>query len=216
MEKLEPPSPVLNLHDCPPQGQIHRNNQYAEHHEPIYNLSAFDFQMLVKKTPQWLMSTTDEHFREILSNLAAPILLDASSVCIPRIPMPNTQRKKESSSYISNILSDFIAQRSSLLLSLLDEDFKSWATESPETAGKNKHQIFAYLMQSLYGDIVGSALREVPHKTKVLLPDFTSLTKYFKENSWVNEPLQTLIERIEKAFKTATLVSSIKKIPAHR
>ena len=70
-------------------------------------------------------------------------------------------------------------------------------------------------MQSLYGDIVGSVLREVPHKTKVL-PDFTSLTKYFKENSWVNEPLQTLIERIEKAFKTATLVSSIKKIPAHR
>ena len=52
-----PPRPVLNLHDCLPQGQIHDNNQYPEHHEPIYNpklhhLSAFYFQMLVKKTPQ--------------------------------------------------------------------------------------------------------------------------------------------------------------------
>ena len=38
--------------------------------------------------------STNEHFRLILSNLAASILFDASSACITRIPMPNTQKKK--------------------------------------------------------------------------------------------------------------------------
>jgi hypothetical protein len=176
-----------------------------------HDLPVFDFNLLVKKTPQWLMST-DEHYQQILSSLPAPILLNASSACIPRIPSPNTQRKKES--YISNILSDFTAQCSSLV-SISDDNFKSWASKSSETAGKNKYQVFAYHMQCLYGDIIGSAFRELPHETKEP-PDITTLTKYFKENSWVNEPLQTLMERIENAFKSATLMSSIKKIPAHR
>ena len=156
--------------------------------------------------------STNEHFWLILSNLVASILFDASSACITRIPMPNTQKKKES--YISNILSDFMSHRSSLM-SLSDEDFKSWASQSAETAGKNKYQVFAYHMQHLYGDIVGSAFRELPHKIKIP-PDFTTMTKYFKEISWVNEPLQTLIEWTEKTFKTVDLVSSVKKIPAHR
>ena len=67
---------------------------------------------------------------------------------------PIHRKKKES--YISNILSDFMSHRSSLL-SLSDEDFKSWASQSAETAGKNKYQVFAYHMQHLYSDIVGSA-----------------------------------------------------------
>lgn len=95
---------------------------------------------------------------------ASPILLDASSVCIPRIPTPNTQRKKES--YIYNILSDFMAQRSSLV-SMSDEGFKSWASESAKTAGKIKKQVFAYRsMQNLYGDIIGSACQELSHEKK--------------------------------------------------
>jgi hypothetical protein len=182
------------LHDCLLQGQIHNINQYPicfrpMHHYKLHDLPVFDFNLLVKKTPQWLMST-DEHYQQILSSLPAPILLNASSACIPRIPSPNTQRKKES--YISNILSDFTAQCSSLV-SISDDNFKSWASKSSETAGKNKYQVFAYHMQCLYGDIIGSAFRELPHETKEP-PDITTLTKYFKENSWVNEPLQTLME----------------------
>ena len=211
---LEPSNPVLNSLDCPPQGPIHHVNHYTKQYasEPIYDLTLHDLPVSVKfglksfekKIPKWLMSS-EEHFRSILSNLAAPILFAASSACIPRIPMPNTQRKKES--YVSNILSDFMAQRSSLL-SISDEDFKSWSSKSAETPGKNKYQVFAYHMQGLYGNIIGSAFRELPHKMKVP-PDFTTLAKYFKEDSWVNETLQILIERSEKAFKTADIVSSI-------
>ena len=109
--------------------------------------------------------STDEHFQPILSNLVASILFDANSACITRIPMLNTQKKRD----LRYLTFYQILCLSSSLLSLSDEDFKSWASESAETwtAGKNKYHVFAYHMHNLYSDIVGSAFQELPHKIKV-------------------------------------------------
>ena len=181
------------------------------------DLPVFNFTSLVNKNSPmadvyWWLG--DEHYQHILSNFTASILLDASCACISHIFMPNTQRKKES--YIFNILTDFLAQRS-LLVSISDKDFKYRANQSAETAGKNIYHVFAYRMQNMYSDIIGSAFRELPHETKVP-PDFTTLKKYLKERSWMSKPWpsQTLIEQIEKSFQIATLMSSVKKIFAHR
>jgi predicted RNA-binding protein len=98
-------------------------------------------------------------------------------------------------------LADFGIQRL-FLVSISKENFKRWQAETLNAVvGKDRYQIIAAYMERLYGNIVGRALRELPYESNASV-DYSSLTKYSKENIWVNEPLQTLIERIEKSFDT--------------
>jgi hypothetical protein len=42
-------------------------------------------------------------------------------------------------------------------------------------------------------------------------PDLASLKAFSNENTWIGEPLQTLIEHVERKFKVDMLVSFVKK-----
>jgi len=164
-----------------------------------------DHASLANEVPQWLTST-DEHYRQLLLTIPSASLRQASSKCSTRLTNPRMDQKKES--YISNILADISAQR----LHLMSIDPVNFSLDKPKFS---RRHLFAEHFKTSYGDVVGSLLQELPYKFQQN-PDISLLKSLSKELLWVAEPLDSLVERIEKAFKTDVLIATLRKIPIHR